>query len=141
MNNENLYLLNNQQKNSEKKKTVKIIIIALMIIISFFIGIIIGISNNEGLDTDSGSGKVTNQNAKPSYLLKNVNFKLFWQVWDIIQDKYIEADIGDLEMFYGAQAGLVASLGDPYSVFLNCQFLNIFFLFHCLILTFFAEGL
>lgn len=109
------------EKNTEKTKTIKIIIISLLIIITFFIGLFVGISNadeTESNNTDS-SGKVVNQGAKPpEYLSKNVNFKLFWQVWDLIKDKYVEEDVNEVEMFYGAQMGLLSSLGDPYSVFL-----------------------
>lgn len=104
----------------EKKKTIKIIIIAILIIISFFVGLIVGISNSDEMSIgNSPAGKVKNQGAKvPEYLSKDVNFKLFWQTWDLIKDKYVEQDINEVEMFYGAQMGLVASLGDPYSVFL-----------------------
>ena len=120
MENKNLYFSNKLEIDSEKKKTIKIIIISLLIIISFFVGLIVGISNSNEMNSDNNdSGKVTNQGAKqPEYLSKDINFKLFWQVWDLIKDKYVETEISEIEMFYGAQMGLVASLGDPYSVFL-----------------------
>jgi len=107
-------------ESPEKKKTLRIIIIAILIIISFFVGLIVGISGSDEISIgDSDSGKVKNQGAKqPEYLSEDVNFKLFWQTWDLIKDKYIDQDINEVEMFYGAQMGLVASLGDPYSVFL-----------------------
>ena len=108
-------------KQTDKKKTIQIIIISLLIIISFFIGLIVGTSNSDkiSINNPDNSGEVKNQGAKqPEYLSQDVNFKLFWQVWDLIKDKYIETDINEVEMFYGAQIGLVASLGDPYSVFL-----------------------
>jgi len=114
------YFSNKLETNSEKKKTIKIIIISLLIIISFFVGLIVGISNSEEINSPKDqSGKVINQGAKqPEYLSQDINFKLFWQVWDLIKDKYVESDINEVDMFYGAQMGLVASLRDPYSVFL-----------------------
>lgn len=121
MNELNPYFSNKTKTNSERKKTIKIIIISLLIIISFFIGLIVGISNNDQINSNStqNSGKVINQGAQPpAYLSKDVNFKLFWQVWDLIKDRYVEKDVNEIEMFYGAQMGLVSSLGDPYSVFL-----------------------
>lgn len=48
-----------------------------------------------------------------------IDFNLFWQVWDTVQDNYIEQPVNEEEMFYGALAGITASLGDPYSVYLN----------------------
>ncbi len=121
MENKNLHFSNRLGTNSEKAKTIKIIIISLVVIISFFIGLVVGISNSDEIEsnTTDASGKVVNQGAKPpEYLSKDVNFKLFWQVWDLIKDKYVEEDVNEVEMFYGAQMGLLASLGDPYSVFL-----------------------
>jgi carboxyl-terminal processing protease len=116
----NPYFSSKPEMDSEKKKTIKIIIISLLIVITFFVGLIVGISNSDEINKgETNFGKVKNQGAKqPEYLSQDVNFKLFWQVWDIIKDKYVEKDINEVEMFYGAQMGLVAALGDPYSVFL-----------------------
>ncbi len=110
-----------QEKNELKKhKSSRIIIIFLLIIISFFIGLTVGISNTEKANSDvSDLGKVKNQDTKlPKYLSKDVDFKLFWQVWNLIKNKYVDPNVNEAKMFYGAEMGLVASLGDPYSVFL-----------------------
>ena len=118
---QNLHFSNRPKMDSERAKTIKIIIISLLIVISFFVGLVVGVSNNDEMEsnTTDDSGKVVNQGAKPpEYLSKDVNFKLFWQVWDLIKDRYVETEVNEVEMFYGAQMGLVASLGDPYSVFL-----------------------
>lgn len=49
----------------------------------------------------------------------NVNFKLFWDTWDLISREYIDKKALDPQkMFYGAISGMVSSLGDPYTVFL-----------------------
>ncbi len=49
----------------------------------------------------------------------NVNFKLFWDTWDLLSKKYIDkAALDPQRMFYGAISGMVSSLGDPYTVFL-----------------------
>lgn len=51
---------------------------------------------------------------------KNVDFTLFWKVWDTLSAKYF--DQGKLipsEMVYGAIQGMVAAVGDPYTVFLK----------------------
>ena len=115
---ENIYLQSRNQKKLENKKTTRIIIVSLLIIVSFFIGIIIGVSNSEEINPSDDGGKVLNKNKVPEYLSQDVNFKLFWQVWNSIKDNYVEPNVNEVEMFYGAQAGLVASLLDPYSVFL-----------------------
>lgn len=49
----------------------------------------------------------------------NLDFSLFWQVWDNLTAKYYDKEkINSSEMIYGAIKGMVASLGDPYTVFL-----------------------
>ena len=71
--------------------------------------------------------KVSWQTYKPTVSVINkeppknisVNFKLFWDTWDLLSRKYIDKKALDPQkMFYGAISGMVASLGDPYTVFL-----------------------
>lgn len=52
----------------------------------------------------------------------NVDFKLFWDTWDLVSRSYIDKKAIDPEkLFYGAISGMVAALGDPYTVFLAPQ--------------------
>ena len=51
---------------------------------------------------------------------EEIDFSLFWEAWDKLQEKF--ADKGKLniqEMIYGAISGMVKSLEDPYTIFLN----------------------
>lgn len=49
----------------------------------------------------------------------NVDFKLFWDTWNLLSEKYIDKkSLDGQKMLYGAISGMVASLGDPYTVFL-----------------------
>ncbi len=50
---------------------------------------------------------------------EDVDFSLFWEVWDIAKKGYYKQPVNDLDLFYGAMEGLVQGLGDPYSVFLS----------------------
>ncbi len=67
------------------------------------------------------------QNYKPSITVDstqvpkdaNIDFKLFWQTWDLLNKEYVDKKALDPQkMYYGAISGMVASLGDPYTVFL-----------------------
>ncbi|PIS09076.1 peptidase S41 [Candidatus Beckwithbacteria bacterium CG10_big_fil_rev_8_21_14_0_10_34_10] len=50
---------------------------------------------------------------------KDLNFDLFWDVWNRLEEKYlIKEDIDRQKMFYGAIQGMTAALGDPYTAFL-----------------------
>lgn len=58
---------------------------------------------------------------------EGVDFSLFWDTWRVLQEKHI--DKGSLnieEMVYGAIAGMVNSLDDPYTVFLKPRDTKVF---------------
>jgi len=56
-----------------------------------------------------------------------VDFSLFWDAWRILQEKYAAKDSLDYQaMVEGAVAGMVKSLGDPYTVFMDAQETKIF---------------
>lgn len=43
-------------------------------------------------------------------------FPSFWEAWDALHSHYI-GDLDDKDLFYGAVAGMVRAVGDPYTVF------------------------
>ena len=48
-----------------------------------------------------------------------VNLDLFWVVWERLEESFLDKDrIDPAQMVYGAISGMVAALGDPYTVFL-----------------------
>lgn len=48
------------------------------------------------------------------------DFGLFWNVWDMVGKNYFDSTkLNASEMVYGAIKGMVASIGDPYTVFLT----------------------
>lgn len=64
-------------------------------------------------------GRVTISRVTPE---PDVDFSLFWKVWDLINSSYFDkAKIMPSKMVYGAIKGMVASLGDPYTMFLPPQ--------------------
>lgn len=51
---------------------------------------------------------------------KNLNFDLFWRVWDTIHANYFDkSKIDESQLVWGAIKGMVAAVGDPYTVFLT----------------------
>jgi len=80
--------------------------------------IIKGVSNT----STTTLGNVNNKTSEvPDYLKKDVDFKLFWEVWNLVKDKYYVKNVADTQLFYGSLEGMVAALNDPYSVFLTPQ--------------------
>lgn len=61
-----------------------------------------------------GKSRVICEVCKP----EEVNFSLFWQVWKLLQENFVDKSKLDTQkMIYGAISGMVKSLGDPYTVF------------------------
>ncbi len=51
---------------------------------------------------------------------ENIDFSVFWQTWNVLEEKFVEpGKLNVQEMIYGAITGMVKTLGDPYTTFLN----------------------
>jgi carboxyl-terminal processing protease len=106
-----------------KNKGISNFLIVLLLILTFTIGTIFGLVNSKQFSLyllTNGGGKIINQ--EEAYKYKQVDFENFFKVWNIIKEDYLyKDDITDTQLFYGALAGSVASLNDPYSIFLDPQ--------------------
>ena len=51
---------------------------------------------------------------------ENINFSLFWDAYNKLQEKFIDPEkIDDQKIIYGAIEGMAKSLGDPYTSFFS----------------------
>lgn len=126
------------QVGSEKRSLIKAIyrpvslwLAVVLMLVGFAGGVLAGgggifggdgktiIKGADAKATTTVAGVVTNTDKLPSYLTKDVNFGLYWNTWNIIKNEYYNKDVPDTKLFYGSLQGLVASLGDPYSVFMT----------------------
>lgn len=96
-------------------KTFAIFFLIAAVALSFGVGFSVG-KNQSTLVPIEG---ITNLEAgKP----QGVDFSLFWDTWRNLQAKYVHSDAFDYQkMVYGAISGMVSSIGDPYTVFMNPQ--------------------
>jgi len=95
------------------------IIIIIIAVLSFGGGIFVGTTQKQaqdlanqftsGLDSTALGGVV----AAP----QDLNFKLFWEVWQKVKLDAVDHNVTDQDLFYGAVRGVVGALKDPYSVF------------------------
>ena len=46
-------------------------------------------------------------------------FSPFWETWDIVHDQYIDQPVDDQEMMRGAINGMLESLGDQHTAYMN----------------------
>ncbi|HEV7424550.1 MAG TPA: S41 family peptidase [Candidatus Paceibacterota bacterium] len=86
----------------------------LLIVVSFFAGMYVGDQNRPAID------KVIGISNKETQVTTTADFSPFWKVWNTINEKNPGAmKVPDQDKVYGAIAGLVSSLNDPYSVFFS----------------------
>ena len=88
-------------------------LLSICLVAVFGFGIFVGRSTMKAsAATASVSNKTTSTDTA-----KDVDFEPFWDVWDKVQSKFVRRPADQQQMFYGAIQGMVASLGDPYSVY------------------------
>ena len=96
------------------KKYISIPILIILLATVFGSGFFIGQISRPSIEKVEG---LTNKELGQPAL---IDFSLFWDAWRIIEKKYVNRDDLDRQnMIYGAIAGLLKSLDDPYSVFME----------------------
>ncbi len=118
----------NQEGRGAVKRLVFITLSLVLIIIVFQIGFVAGkidVRQDQILSSEQSKAKVIEKilgigNETPESEARNVDFQLFWDVWDTLKQKYVKKDtLKEQDLFYGAIRGMVAAAGDPYTVFLD----------------------
>ncbi len=115
---------NNKKPYWVARKGLLIYALIVVALVSFMAGFFIGESQGDVEIVSSAGyteyGELQGKDEEiPQYLKGDVNFETFWDVWNTIQNNYIDRPVGESKLFYGALNGMVASLDDPYSMFLE----------------------
>ena len=92
-----------------------------VLILSIIISLALGFTGGfwfQNLGTASSLNIVKNLINKDSGQPENVDFSLFWKVYNDLSAKYVDkAKVDPQKVLYVAISGLVNSVGDPYTVF------------------------
>lgn len=96
-------------------KVRKFILLVILVVISASGGYYLGVQGYRAEVNKALEVKI-NRTVPPD---KNVDFSLFWQVWDTLSAKYYDkSKLVPADMVYGAIEGMVSALGDPYTMYL-----------------------
>lgn len=107
---------------SKVPKHIMRYLVVVVIAASFYGGYLLGANQTPTKSTtqeEKGGALSGTKEPLPSFLSKDVEFSLLWDVWKLVKQDYVEKNTPDTKLFYGALAGVVAALGDPYSVFFD----------------------
>lgn len=99
----------------EKKyqKILKNYLVAIFILASFLAGLFIGkINSPKPASSTDVTGLYSDE-------LSGQDFSLFWKVWDIVDAKFILKPVDQTKLLYGAIKGMIESLDDPYSSYMD----------------------
>lgn len=93
----------------------KVIIISVVLSLAIGFGGGIWFSNLQAANSIPIIKELVNQSVDQP---KDVDFALFWEVWNALNKKYVDPKKLDMQnMLNGAIKGMVESVGDPYTVF------------------------
>lgn len=108
------------------KKSALVILIVFLMWLSFGAGIYLTgksevmqkVAEKEIVYLGKLNGKYSEADSRQ--IIQDIDFDLFWQVWDTIKENYVDREeLSDKMLFYGALKGLVNAVGDPYTVFMD----------------------
>ena len=97
----------------------KIIVFLFALVLVFYAGVSFGRSGETVplVEPSAGAqgGEVKNLYTKSK--AKSVDFDQFWDVWETIQESYVDGPVDEQKLYHGAVKGLVEAIGDPYSLY------------------------
>lgn len=103
-------------KSSSINKIRVVILVLIFSVLSLAVGYSIGAKGYKV----SPSGYSVNINRDVPAEKKDLDFSLFWNIWDALETSYFDkSKIDESKLVFGAIKGMVSALGDPYTVFLT----------------------
>jgi len=98
------------EKDNKNEKNITKVLIIIIIVIVFAIGFVLG---RFGYSVAFQDGKIE-YNLKGELYPENkeIDFTRFWEVWELVHEAYVDADLNDEDMVDGAIKGMVSGIGD-----------------------------
>jgi len=111
---------NRQYKKKIMRSYLQLGILILFCTLFFWIGF------NKGKTSQDASAPLQLQSAvftnKDKGAGKTIDFSLFWNVWDLLKNKYVDAEKLDAKtLYYGAIKGMLQATEDPYTTFFTAE--------------------
>lgn len=99
-----------------RKKAYLFTIVVVVVLVSFGVGFSLGKIDQRRLEIIEEFFEL--EKGKP----EGVDFSVFWEAWRALEQHYVDRENLDWQkMVHGAIAGMLKSLGDPYTLFMDPQ--------------------
>ncbi len=114
-------------KESKFRKHFSVFVVVVLLCVSFYGGFVYSryklTKTNQTASITESFLVESHDKEKP----ENVDFNLFWEAWNLMEDKYVDqAGLDREKMIYGAISGMIRAVGDPFSGFMNPEETNAF---------------
>ncbi len=111
-----MYMSYQNNPRSPWRTLISIVLVLALVAGAFMAGVRVNSQVSWSQAFNVFDGKVLNKQT----VSKDVDFSLFWEVWQTLKQDYVDqGQLTEKKLFYGALSGMVASAGDPYTVFMN----------------------
>ncbi|HOW60241.1 MAG TPA: S41 family peptidase [Candidatus Moranbacteria bacterium] len=109
-----------QHRKKMMRSYLQLGILVLFCTVFFWIGFNRGkISQNEDIPLQLQKTVFTNKEKSNN---NTIDFSLFWKVWDLLKDKYVDVKSLDANnLYYGAIKGMMEATNDPYTTFFTAE--------------------
>lgn len=106
-------------RNKKKLRKYSLTYLSILVVLFVFAGgFFVGAWQAERVSPAKLFSNILNKDEVTS-LSKNLDFSLFWDVWQKVKEDALNQPVDEQKLFYGAIEGLVTATGDPYSVFFD----------------------
>ena len=114
-------IMNAQTHIKQKKKPIGAVLLTLLLFISisFALGMIFGEQRAIRAAVPEGEGEIIGVGELPAYLADDIEFQQFWDVWNLVKERFYKQPVSEKELFYGAMKGMVSATGDDYTVYFD----------------------
>ncbi|MFH1426588.1 MAG: S41 family peptidase [Candidatus Kerfeldbacteria bacterium] len=109
-------MYNSAQGTPQPSRTLFITVVMIIVLI---VGVGIGYGMSSYDFSTNGSGRFLGLDRGTDHSSEEANFRLFWDVWDEVVQRHVDQPVNQADMLYGAIAGMVAGVGDPYSSYFD----------------------
>ncbi|MEK7539670.1 MAG: S41 family peptidase [Patescibacteria group bacterium] len=89
-----------------------------LMLLTFSAGYLYGVYQKTTVPPQEAIQQIVRQ-SEDQQVSEEVDFSLYWDVWNRIKRDYVRQPVDEADLFYGSVAGLVRGAGDPYSVFFS----------------------
>jgi carboxyl-terminal processing protease len=107
----------------KNRRLVRNVLMVFFMFAALFVAYQFGVEHGKSAGNNENSGVLSPSNtvfSNTSSQEKTIDFSLFWKVWNVLKDKYVDRGTLDAKkLFYGSIKGMLAATGDPYTTFFD----------------------